>query len=414
MLCIIKNIVNSIWIKFRPYWVTIRPYFYRTYANYKIKDIRNKKKIRVLFIVAELGSWKTELLYKAMLIHPRFEPIIGITESIEVPGSKVELEHYIRTKGYEYVDLDSSKKSIKSLNVDIKFYYKPYLGSYRKGIYFDSNWDSLVCHINYAFNVGGDFASYNREIIKCSYMNFIENAEVLNTMRSIPKLYIKNIALTGVPMQDLLLLSPANFSDPWKKLKNHKRVIYAPHHSIPGTNGSYIEYSTFLIFGEYILQLAQKYKDSVQWAFKPHPTLYPKLLKIWGKDRTDNYYNSWRNLENTQVALGEYVGLFKYSDAMIHDCSSFVIEYLFVQKPVMFLQVDSKQTDIHQGKFSKEALKVHVLGHSERDIENFIINVINGVDEMCSKRKNYFQEYLLPPNNRTACDNIISALLGNY
>lgn len=394
-------------------WLKIRPYLYRAYAKYRINGIRKKEKIRVLFVVAELGSWKTELLYRSMLVHPRFDPIIGITESMEVPGSKGKLKEYLSKKEYKYVDLDKNPQSIKTLNIDIKFYYKPYPGSYKKGIYFDSNWNSIVCHINYALNTGGDLASYYHDIRKCSYMCFIENDAVLRTLKNIPKLYTKNNYVTGVPMQDMLLLPREKFKDPWKEQnRRKKRIIYAPHHSIPGTNGAYIEYSTFLLFGEFLLQMAIKYKDKVQWAFKPHPTLYPKLIKIWGKERTDKYYSIWRELEYTQIELGEYVGLFKYSDAMIHDCSSFVIEYLFSQNPVMFLQVDQTQTDSHQGEFAKEALKSHYIGHSEEEIEKFIINVINNVDSMHSKRLSYYDKYLIPPKNRTACDNIISALLG--
>ena len=41
----------------------------------KMISIRKKDRIRFLFILQELSQWKTESLYKAMLDHPRFEPI---------------------------------------------------------------------------------------------------------------------------------------------------------------------------------------------------------------------------------------------------------------------------------------------------------------------------------------------------
>ena len=46
----------------------------------KIVDrVRSKSKIKVLFILSDLSLWKTESLYRAMLEHDRFEPVIGLT-----------------------------------------------------------------------------------------------------------------------------------------------------------------------------------------------------------------------------------------------------------------------------------------------------------------------------------------------
>lgn len=386
---------------------------YVPYSRYRLKQIRKKDKIKILFIIAELGAWKTESLYKRMLSHDRFEPILGVTTSIEVPGSKDSLINYIKSNGYSFVDLDVESNSISKINPDIKFYYKPYVGSYRNGLFFDKNLKSIVCHINYAFNSGGDYESYRHSIRRHSVLCFAENNCVVETIKSIPGLYSKNNVVTGVPMQDSLLIDKSECVDPWKKQGDRKRIIYAPHHSIPGTNGAYIEYSTFLLFGEFMLDLAKKYNSQVQWAFKPHPTLYKKLVNIWGQSKTDLYYSEWENMENSQLELGEYVGLFKYSDAMIHDCSSFTIEYLFTQNPVMFLQIDKTQTEQHQGKFAREAYFSHYIGNTKQEIEDFVVNVINGVDTMKKRRLEFMNNYLLPPNNRTACDNIIDAILGN-
>ena len=48
----------------------------------KIRNVRKKDKIKVLFVLTELGPWKTEILYLTMLKHPRFEPIIGVALGI--------------------------------------------------------------------------------------------------------------------------------------------------------------------------------------------------------------------------------------------------------------------------------------------------------------------------------------------
>lgn len=89
-----------------------------------------------------------------------------------------------------------------------------------------------------------------------------------------------------------------------------------------------------------MVTFAQKYKDKVQIVFKPHPMLYRTLCEHseWGKERTDAYYSMWNNMSNTQLEEGDYTELFMQSDAMIHDCGSFILEYLAVDKPCMFLK----------------------------------------------------------------------------
>ena len=381
-----------------------------------MKRIRQKDKIRVLFVVAEIGAWKTEGLYKKMLLHPRFEPIIGITDSKEVPGSKIELEKYLIGRGYSFVDLDKSNRSIESVKPDIKFYYKPYRDSYKMGIYYDFHKRSVVCMVYYAFNQGGTAQWFRHDIWKNSWKAFIENNLVLKTASELG-VSTDNFVVTGLPVQDVLCSNSRYNADPWKKCGDRKRIIYAPHHSLKGTNANFIEYSTFLEFGKLILSIAKKYSDKVQWAFKPHPTLYPKLLRTWGRERTDEYYNEWRKMENAQVELGEYVDLFKCSDAMIHDCCSFIIEYMFTGKPVMFLEEKAHTAkELLLGEFGYESYKNHYHGRNKEEIEIFVINVINGKDSLKQQRKLFYEKYLIPPYGKSACDNIIDALLGegNY
>ena len=81
----LSQIRNSIYFR-----IVYAPGFarlYRFYQNLRIRQLRKKPQISVLFIVAEASTWKSEILYQKMLEHPRFQPILGITESRQVPGS---------------------------------------------------------------------------------------------------------------------------------------------------------------------------------------------------------------------------------------------------------------------------------------------------------------------------------------
>lgn len=400
---VIYNVKLSFWNHF--------DVLYKSYIYFRAKQIRRKNEIKVLFVLSELSVWKTESLYQAMLKHPRFNPILGVTASLEVQDSKTSLINYIKQHKYDYVDLDVSKKSINKINPDIIFYYKPYETSFPREHLFRKHLKSLCLFTNYAFNTIGNERYGTFLMCNFSWFVFVENTLVANRKKELVGWRASNVRVTGLPMQDVLIKPKQFYDNPWLNKTTKKRIIYAPHHTIKGHYNHGIDYSTFMEFGEYMLELANKYKDSCFFAFKPHPILYPKLLKIWGEEKTDNYYNQWTNIENAQYVSGEYSGLFMHSDAMIHDCVSFQVEYLYTKNPVMFLDKNSYNSD-EQTEFGKRAHSMHYIGRSKKDIEDFIQNVIKGNDPMEEERELFYNEYLLPPNNKTASENIIDTILG--
>ena len=50
-------------------WI-LYPFYHLTMES-KVKRIRNKKVINVLFVITEVGPWKTKKLYDVMLKHKR-------------------------------------------------------------------------------------------------------------------------------------------------------------------------------------------------------------------------------------------------------------------------------------------------------------------------------------------------------
>lgn len=216
--------------------------------------------------------------------------------------------------------------------------------------------------------------------------------------------------MTGLPFADQLLEDKHLTPDQWTDKSGRKRIIYAPHHSVGDKTMKGCDYGTFLEIGEVMLELAKKYKDKVFFAFKPHPLLWQRLTAYWDESRIAAYFKEWQNLENAQYENGPYMGLFKHSDAMIHDCSSFIAEYIAMDKPVMFLQKNEHVADDLNRVF-KYAQRVHYHGKSREDIEHFIQMVINGKDPMSRERHAFIDTYLRPPHGKSACMNIINAIL---
>ena len=160
-----------------------------------------------------------------------------------------------------------------------------------------------------------------------------------------------------------------------------------------------------------MLEMRDKYRDKVYFVFKPHPSLRNKLYEYWGAEKTEAYYSRWENPGVSHIEEGKYLSLFKHSDAMIHDCGSFTIEYLYTGLPVMYLVRGESHTD-NMIPYAKEAFDLHYKGFTRVDIERFIKDVIAGKDPRAEERRVFYEKNLLPPHGKTACENIINAILG--
>ena len=224
---------------------------------------------------------------------------------------------------------------------------------------------------------------------------FLENEMVRSIECGMATNKGRNFIVTGYLGARKLLVHDESDSQAWKMQSTDvKRIIWAPHHSI--LNKDILNYSNFLDIADDMLSLAHEYNGRVQFAFKPHPGLKPKLYDHpeWGKERTDRYYAEWNNMPNSILAEGSYERLFRSSDAMIHDCSSFTVEYLYTGNPVMYVTKDDHLDYLND--FGKACFDVHYKGKSISDIRSFIDRVVmDGQDSMKTIRSEFVNKNLM-------------------
>lgn len=346
-----------------------------------------------------------------MLEHPRFDPIICISPSLGYPGAEKKLIEYCKSQGYEFYRLDPQKTISKQIHIDIVSPEKPYLAEIHKSHQIDSNKRIPYAIIPYYLStITVDWAVNHRTNLLC-WRQFIDNDSTKKEWAKIHKLRGKTYAVTGLPVMDELLTPKEDLIDVWPNKDSRKRFIYAPHHTIADMHLEGIGYSTFLDYYQVMLDLRDKYSNEAYFVFKPHPSLRNRLLKYWGETRTEAYYSKWNKPGVSHVEEGKYLALFKYSDALIHDCSSFTIEYMYMDNPIMYLVRDDNH-DQNMIPYAKEAYNLHYKGNCPNDIEAFIEGVIKGFDPLKESRKSYKVQYLFPPNGKKACENIIDSILG--
>lgn len=386
---------------------------YRVLIPIKAYQIRQKQVINVVFVFSRVSMWKNDHLYREMSNHRRFNPMIAIVPDIMLNADLEDIidecETFLKEKNYNYINpfiQDSSVSSLRQLHPDIIFYSRPY-NAYPEGFRYEENYGSLFCYSHYGHHTIKESHIVDTRFINHVWQNYYENSDLMEeTLQLWP--HLKNIRVTGLPNTDSFW---HNVESQWKSYPDAQcRIIWAPHFSV---EAGWLNYSNFLDIAEDFLKFAKANK-SLQFAFKPHPLLKSSLYKHpdWGRDKTDEYYHEWATFDNCQLVEGDYIGLFMYSDAMIHDCSSFLVEYLHANKPVMFLMKDECIID-GLFQFGLKALGCHYKGKDMNDIEKFISNVvINGQDPKKAEREVFIKDYLMPPNGKTASQNIINAILG--
>lgn len=129
-----------------------------------------------------------------------------------------------------------------------------------------------------------------------------------------------------------------------------------------------------------------------------------------GGAETERYYRTWDAMPNAVYVSGEYVDLFNTSDAMIHDCAGFMMEYLYTKKPVMFLSRGDVETSMSE--FSQKCYQQHYVGFSCEDIHTFLDDIVLAQkDTMKDSRAQFYNTELLPPNNTTAAKNMYNEFL---
>ena len=377
-----------------------------------------KDKIKVVFFPINIGMWKNDYLFQLMLNHPRFEPYI-VSFFVPIDSWEYQLRNqkamadFFKAKGYPYIDMydEASEKwfDVKTFKPDIVFYTQAVDVAYPQ-YKISALWDEcLFYYTPYCIGMEDQRRGYNTLLENICVKFFVPSEYHRHEYASFFVNKGRNVVFTGFPSFDYLTRPIKQPNYKWKYNDSRKRIIWAPHHSILETD--LLSYSNFLEIATEMVELAKRFEDKVQIVFKPHPRLRPKLelLEGWGAKRTSDYYETWANMPNTCLEDGDYYDLFLTSDAMIHDCSTFMAEYLVTEKPIMF--VLREDAGLNLNRYAQQCFEQHYVGHSMEDIEKFIEEVVIGGDDVMKKdRLEFVHNTLLPKGNNLVAENIFNEI----
>ncbi len=291
---------------------------------------------------------------------------------VERYGADRVLDGYDETTG-EF--LDHSDK------FDVVYLANPYdcLVNRVHGINYLCTQSVLPIHIEYAMYIIGKSWMYEPVFTydSCLYYAYFVNTIATRAFFSGHQFFpVGNIFCSGYPKMDALAACKADGG----ANKSRKKILISPHQTVKGMPDCQdgIQISNFLQYSSFIPKLADLYPD-VDFVFRPHPLLFTQLVrhKFWSQEDVDSYLKLLESKNIVYSSESDYFHLFKECDAIIHDCGSYIAEWLYTEKPCCYV-IETKEKLYNQlTEDGKIAIQHYFLADSENKIMEFIDSVLS-------------------------------------
>lgn len=349
--------------------------------EYQIKE-REESKIRVAAYVVFGSTFGMESVFDRMMDRKKTWDckIVIIPDVSRGERNQEEVyystkQHFIKKYGQECVldgwDIKTNKYIDHTSSFDIIYYANPYdkMVHRNHSIKHGIKMGVLPVYISYGYDVGQitTLSRLKNPELNLIWKYFVDTTYSLDDLKKHQVVKGRNAVLTGYCKMDKL--SQYDYKE-----TERKKILIAAHHTV---DTDIIPLSNFLYYYKLILQLPKIY-PGVDFVFRPHPLLFTTLVnkRIWTQEQVEQYINCFMNNGGTYSCEGDYLQLFVDCDAIINDCGSFTIEWLYTGKPGCFVY-NSKLKEKQLTTLMKNAISCYTIARSEKEIIGFIDDIIS-------------------------------------
>lgn len=371
--------------------------FMRKIYKVSVEKIRRKAKIKIAFVLYDSSMWCGDALYNLFAQNERYEVTIFLCLRIDqYKNEKVRSDfihgvNQLKSHGLNVVAIDSFDTKIPTQ--DFIIFLTPYNRFLPRAFYFNSlTAETLTAYIPYSYTISSDnvFAEPIQRII---YKHFCDTKFSFNSSIKNPENSVSATYYSGYPKMDVFFDEKVNFKYDWKMaVPNAKKIIWAPHWSID----SGVFFATFQHNYKFMYEYAKAHPE-ISWVVKPHPNLLYSAVRsgvFKSAEKFKEYLQAWENLPNAKVETGAYYhAIFATSDGMIQDCGSFIYEYQYTHKPMIFLTCDTQRFNSMGNELMKILYRVD--GRDLQGIADSIYKIfVEGNDPLFDARLKFFDENL--------------------
>lgn len=361
------------------------------------EKIRRKDKIKVGFVLYDSSMWCGDEIYNFFARDERFEPTVFLCLRANQELVKKDFFHGVeqfKSRGLNVVPVTNRNEPIPEQ--DLIIFLTPYFSVLAKAFRPENlPVKILMAYIPYALSIS-QFRIFKNAVFCAGWKAFFQTAINLEIFDNKCKVGMPRGSYGGYPKMDIFFRDDADFKFDWKMAQpDAKKIIWAPHWSIQNA----VKYATFQWNYKFMYEFAKAHPE-ISWVVKPHPNLFLSAIKAGlfpSVKAFEEYLTAWNDLPNAQVYTGAYYqAIFKTSDGMIHDSGSFIAEYQYVNKPMIYLTRDTQKFN----ELGEAVLKVSYLvdGKDLDAIAAMMQRVfIDGDDYRAAERKDVFDKYLNYP-----------------
>jgi len=390
-----KNIFNNLLAKI---------YFY------SVQKLRRKNKIKIAFVTDHAAVWCGDNLYNLFAQNPRYETTVFLCRGYESTLSDIQHDFDqfkatgINVKGIFNLEEETPPQ-------DIIIFLRPFDMNFSRNFKLQNLTPQTLCiYIPYGISVVPSFTGlYDNLILRLAFKCFFETEGSRKFFNEKCNVGMPRGVVSGAPKMDLFFEPSRKFSFAWKMTRpDAKKIIWAPHHSFDKRDIRSMK-GTFPYNYQFMYEFAKNHPET-SWVVKPHPRLMVAAIfeKLFPSVAAyEEYLQKWNDLPNAQVYTGGYYqDIFATSDGLIHDSCSFIAEYQYTHKPMIYLLNHDKEEFIETGK---RLLKVSYLvdGRNLEQIADAMQKIfIEGNDPLFNERLKVFDEILNYPkhNGMTASE----------
>ena len=347
-----------------------------------ISDIKHsgRKRINFAAYVVFDSCYGMDEAFQLMMNDPeKWNPKIVVIPDV-ARGKDHEIATYVKTKeffvrhyGEDYVidgyDIKKDTYIDPIDQFDIVYYANPYdsMTDYCHSIQYAATKHVLPIYVSYGYDVGHytTLSRLQNPELNLVWKCFVDTVYTFQDYKKYQIFKGENVSLVGYSKMDKF--------DSQKRVDNsRKKILITPHHTV---NMPSLPLSNFLSYYDLILQLPEMFPD-IDFVFRPHPLLFTALINnnFWTKEQVNDYLDKLQAMGVEYSYGGDYLSLYSECDAIINDCGSFTVEWLFTGKPGCFVY-NEKLKDKHLTLLMQKAIGAYDIAHSREDIIDFIKKV---------------------------------------
>lgn len=342
--------------------------------------------IRIVFLGTDpLDWWSLDSLYRACVSDPLFTThVVNIGFNWLFPS---DCSSFFRQNNIEYLDGINSRIRFDLLKPDIIVTSTPYddliPSDFRTANLLQY---AKIVYIPYGINFSDKAGHFSKQTFgfdrqKHAWRIFTRSKVTRDSYRKYGGVASRRVVPLGLPVIDRYYSDSSSDALP-EGIRTASagkfKIIYAPHHTVNG-------WSTFLRYGNLIRSFINENEDCFL-VFRPHPGLMGTLKRA-NLTSEEVFRNFFAGDRYYLYDGDDYYGVFRWSDMLISDASSFLGQYAPTRNPIMYLhREDGWGLD---ETIRDDILRSCYVANSEAEITAFIQQLKSGTDPLKRVRERH-------------------------